>query len=740
MSFSSQLTIVALVIAAALAAFLAVYGSEYWPLMATTLAGTTNSADGAVSRNHLGGEASPYLQQHAGNPVNWYPWGEEAFAEAKALDRPIFLSIGYSTCHWCHVMEEESFENEEVARFLNEHFISVKVDREERPDIDNVYMTAVQIMGGRGGWPLTVVITPDKEPFFGGTYFPPTARGGLPGLMDVLTGIERAWRTDRSNILSVAKQLMDATSKHAISVASGETVLDSSTVDTAFRTLQNQFDERWGGFGNAPKFPSPPTMAFLLRHWYRTKEPKALEMVEKTLTLMAQGGLHDHLEGGFHRYSIDRYWRVPHFEKMLYDNAQLSELYLETFQVTGDQFYSQIATKTLEYVLAGMTGPGGGFYTATDADSEGEEGTFFVWRPEEIKKILGDDDGELLCLYYHVDDIGSFEGGSSVLYVAMTEEQFAQSMDRTVDDVGETLNRGRAALLAARRLREPPLRDEKRLASWNALMISAFAKGYSVLHDERYREAATNAGRFVKGRMWKDKALYRRWMDDGLSGPGFLDDYALMASAAIDLYEITFDANWLLWATELASQMGKRFWDQENGGYFFTDQADVPIRPKEIYDGVMPSGNAAASEVLLKLGEITGDTMWRADSVFAAFADQIASYPPGHAQMLSNLELMLAGLFEIVLAGEPNSEGFAELVEGLGEPFVPHKVVALAGDPKVEAISPMTAGRPMLGGLPTAYVCRNYACQLPVTEVKEMYSQLGLQPQRSVGEPEPSGR
>jgi uncharacterized protein len=700
-------------------------------IIPTTGAQTTRNnhlGDSRPGANRLGDERSPYLRQHADNPVHWQAWGEEAFEQARDEDKPIFLSIGYSTCHWCHVMEHESFEDPQVAGVLNEHYISIKVDREERPDIDEVYMTALHTMGQRGGWPLTIIMTPDKRPFFGGTYFPRHPRGGMPGIINVLSGIASTWQADRARIEQVASGLMDATIDNAIHVSGGGGVIDEEVSRRAFVSLSDEFDEEWGGFGLEPKFPTPTNLRFLLRYWYRTKEPRALEMVETTLRQMALGGIYDHLGGGFARYSVDRYWRVPHFEKMLYDNAQLVQVYLEAYQITHDRLYARVAEETLDYVLREMSGPDGAFATATDADSEGEEGKYFVWRPEQIEEILGEEDGRLFSRYYHVKEEGNFENGTSVLYVTETIEEFAKEMGLPASEISRTLESGRQRLLQARGDRIPPLRDEKVLAAWNGLMISAFTQGYMVLGKENYRDAAISAAKTIREHMVEGDTLHRRWMEGDLSGPGFLDDYSYMANAALDVYEVTFDLAWLRWAISLGDALNERFWDEEHGGYYYSDNttSDLPVRSKSAYDGAMPSGNAMAAKLMLRLAEFTSDTRWRvyADSVFAVFGDQILANPTAFTQMMSDLEFVLVGPYEIVFAGNRDDPNFERLHLGLGRIYAPHRVIALAEGAEAEALAPMLSGRPAIGGEATVYVCLNYTCKLPVTTVEAMVAQL----------------
>ncbi len=550
----------------------------------------------------------------------------------------------------------------------------------------------------------------------------------MPGLIDVLTGLASTWEAERARIEQVATQLMDATTTNVVHVSTGAGVADEETSEKAFAAFADEFDEEWGGFGREPKFPTPSNLRFLLRYWHRTGEPRALAMVETTLRQMARGGIYDHLAGGFARYSVDRYWRVPHFEKMLYDNAQLVQVYLEAYQITLDSSYARIAEETLDYILREMTGPGGGFYTATDADSEGEEGLYFVWRRDEIMSILGQEDGALFCEYYHVDTAGNFEDGASVLFVTETTDEFAERVGRPASEVADVLDRGRRGLLRTRYDRVPPLRDEKVLAGWNGLMIAAFAQGYFVLGREDYRDAAVGAAKMVKERMYDGETLHRRWIDGHVSGPGYLDDYSYMANAALDVYEVTFDLEWLRWAIGLGTALNERFWDDERGGYFYDDgrASDLPVRSKSAQDGATPSGNAMAAKLMLRLAELTSDARWRthADSVFSAFGDQVASSPTAFSQVMSDLEFVFAGPYEIVFAGDRGSDSVERLRQALGKMYVPHKVMAFADGAEAEGLVPMLANRSAIGGEATVYVCRNYVCQLPVTTVDAMAVQL----------------
>ena len=562
--------------------------------------------------NRLAGETSPYLLQHAHNPVDWYPWGTEALERAKKENKPIFVSIGYSACHWCHVMERESFEDTETAEILNRHFIAVKIDREERPDLDEIYMTSVQMITGRGGWPLSVFLTPDLKPFYGGTYFPPQSVQGMPAFKTVLNRMAELWRDRRDGVTHNAEQMLLALRDSASVEPSDSGLPDRSVPLRAAAELGREFDPRWGGFGGPPKFPPSAAIALLLRQYSHTGEKSLLEMATVTLDRMAFGGMYDQLGGGFHRYSVDAHWLVPHFEKMLYDNALLSRAYLEAWQATNKELYRRVAAETLDYVLRDMTDAAGGFHSAEDADSEGEEGKFYVWTEDEIEALLGQEDGALFSRYYGVSKAGNFEG-RNILHVPL---------DPPVPPGGENVSREQARtrleplrrkLLARREKRVRPGKDDKVLAAWNGMMISALARGYQVTGDDRYLKAATRAADFVLSRMVRDGVLMRTYR--GLGGPdgrgtaklpGYLDDYAEVAGGLIDLYEAGFDRRWLQAADELADKMLADFWDQENGGFFYTSAAhkNLLVRTKPFYDGAVPSGNATATLVLLRLSRL----------------------------------------------------------------------------------------------------------------------------------------
>jgi uncharacterized protein YyaL (SSP411 family) len=659
--------------------------------------------------NHLVDEKSPYLLQHAENPVDWYPWGEAAFERARLEDKPIFLSIGYSTCHWCHVMERESFENEQIAAVLNRYFVPIKVDREERPDVDRIYMTFVQATTGSGGWPMSVFLTPDRKPFFGGTYFPPDNRYGRPGFMTILQSLARAWSEDRAKIDESSKSVIGQLAQLSEGSA-GRPALDEQVSDSAYQYFRRSFDTKYAGFGGAPKFPRPVVLNFLLRYYARTHNDEALEMVLQTLKAMAEGGMNDQLGGGFHRYSVDERWFLPHFEKMLYDQAQLAISYLEAFQITHDPFYAQVARATLDYVLRDMTDPEGGFYSAEDADSvidpahphEKGEGAFYVWTRQELDAILGHPGASIFSDRYGVETDGNVHNdphgefpGKNILYVKRTG----------ADDDGAS----KAKLLEARSKRVRPHLDDKVLTAWNGLMISAFAKAAQILDDPRYAQAARRAADFILSRMYQPETgiLLRRYRAGDAAIPGFLDDYAFFAQALLDLYQTEFHAHDLELAIKLTGTMLEAFSDSENGGFFATPAGDpnLVLRMKDDYDGAEPSGNSIALLNLLRIAHITGDAKYEqaAEHALNGLAARISHQPVAVPQMLVALEYARAKKREVVLATGPGIEDF---LRELRSRFLPYTAVLL--------------DRPGFGpvdGKATAYVCENFACQLPTTDL-----------------------
>jgi len=665
-----------------------------------------------VSENRLARETSPYLLQHAHNPVDWYPWGEEAFARARAEDKPILLSVGYSACHWCHVMERESFENPEIAGIMNAGFVSVKVDREERPDVDHIYMQAVQSMTGQGGWPMTVFLTPDGTPFYGGTYFPPQDRHGLPGFPKLLAAIGDAWRSRRGEVEQSARELT-ASLNQTERLRRASTPLGEEILFAAFQGVSAQFDEEWGGFGGAPKFPQPMIWEFVLRFWKRSKNPYAQKMVHTTLVRMTRGGMYDHLGGGFARYSVDAYWMVPHFEKMLYDNAQLASLYLHAWLAFGDPECRRVCEETLDYILRDMTDPAGGFYSAEDADSEGHEGKFYVWTAEEIRAVLGADADRALT-YWGVDRGPNFEG-KSILYGAGEPDP-------------ESIAPLRRRLLEARALRVRPGRDDKVLAGWNGLACRAFAEAGRALGRADYVAAAVRNAEFLLTQMRKDGRLLRTWKDGRAHLKGYLEDYAMVAAALVDVYEATFERRWLDEARTLADEMLRLFWDESVSGFYDTgdDHERLIVRPRNLFDNAVPCGSSVAIETLLRLAELTGESTFeaRATAALRPMADLLGRHPSGFGRFLCALDFHVGPRIEVALVGAAGVE-LQPLVEEVFGRFLPNRVVAgLPGGAADGVALPLLAAREAVGGRATAYVCRNYTCDLPATDRATLARQL----------------
>jgi len=680
--------------------------------------------------NRLAEETSPYLLQHRNNPVDWYPWGPEALERARAEDRPILLSVGYSACHWCHVMEHESFEDPQTAALMNEHFVNIKVDREERPDIDSIYMAAVQGMTGHGGWPMTVFLTPDGAPFYGGTYYPPEPRHGMPSFTQVLTALADAWSTRRGEVdrsaAEIRQSLQHSVPKGAASALSG------SVLDRAAHHLATRFDARWGGFGGAPKFPQPMTIEVLLRHWKRTGGPEALQMAAHTLRRMHAGGMYDHVGGGFARYSVDAQWLVPHFEKMLYDNALLAQAYVHAFQATGDPELRQVVEETLGFVLREMTGPEGGFYSAFDADSEGEEGKFYVWTPDEIDAVAGAEDGALVRRYFGVTEGGNFEG-HNILHTPRDPVEVAADAGISVQELMEAVERARPKLYAARAKRVWPGRDDKVLTSWNAMMLHAFSDAARVLDRADYREAAERSADFLLRALRPEGVLLRTYKDGRAKIGAFLEDYALLADALVSLYETTFDPRWLREARALGEGMLERFWEDEQGIFFDTarDAEALVVRPRDLYDSATPSGNSAATLALLRLAELTGEERFRtvAERVLASFADQLARFPGAFSHLLTALDRYLAVPQEVAIVGSPGDEDAEALLRVVRRAYLPNTAVALRRPDEGEEgadLIPLLQGRTALDGKATAYVCERFACQRPVTTPEDLAWQLGV--------------
>jgi uncharacterized protein YyaL (SSP411 family) len=688
--------------------------------------------------NRLILETSPYLLQHAHNPVNWHAWGKEAFERAKTENKPILLSVGYSTCHWCHVMERESFEDEEIAAYLNEHFVAIKVDREERPEVDDLYMKAVSALAGRGGWPMTVVLTPDREPFFGGTYFPARDgdRGARKGFFTILKELQARYTTEPEQVVAQARAV-SAQIRAASAPARPGAVPGPEAIERAARSLAQSFDPVWGGFGGAPKFPRPVSLELLLRYHRRTGDEQALHIVLHTLEKMASGGMYDHVGGGFHRYSVDDRWLVPHFEKMLYDNAQLVAVYLDAVQLTGREDLKRVATQTLDYVAREMTSPDGAFYSATDADSptpggHEEEGYFFTWTPAELEQVLGRDRTRAVTAYYGVTPAGNFEG-RSILHTQRSAADVAASVGMSLMELETELNAARASLYRVRSTRPPPLRDEKILTSWNGLMISAFARGAVVLDRPDYAARARRAAEFLlEALRTKEGRLLRSHMDGRARHNGYLDDYAFLGQGLLDLYEATFDLRYLGEAISLQEQLDAQHLDEEGGGYFMTsdDHERLLARDKPAYDGAEPSGNSVALMNLLRLEEFTGreDYRRRAEKGFAAFAATMARGGPGVPKMLSALDYYLDAPFEVLIVA-PQAGGAPEpLLTRLRRTFLPNRIVAVTteGEALEQAASllPLLQGKRALGGRTTAFVCEKGRCELPTSDPEVFARQL----------------
>jgi uncharacterized protein len=687
--------------------------------------------------NRLTLEKSPYLLQHANNPVDWYPWGDEAFQKAAREDKPVFLSIGYSTCHWCHVMERESFENESLARVLNEHFVAIKVDREERPDVDRIYMLFVQLSTGSGGWPMSVFLTPDRKPFYGGTYFPPDNRWGRPGFRVILESLARSWRDDRDRVVQSSGQVLEQLRQHSEVSAEASQPPGKEVLDSAYLAFRRSFDSKLGGFGAAPKFPRPSTLNFLLRYGVSQNEDDAINMVTTTLTEMAKGGMNDQLGGGFHRYSVDERWFVPHFEKMLYDQGQLAMSYLEAYQVTRNETFAEAAREILAYVQRDLMHPGGGFYSAEDADSvidpqhphEKGEGAFYIWSWTELVEALGMRDATIFGARFGVEQRGNVDEdpqgeftGRNILYQAMTVPQVAERYQTTPGEVEASLDRSSETLLKLRGTRVRPHLDDKVLTGWNALMISAFAKAVQVLGDSNYAQIARRAADFLRTHLWREDGslLLRRFRDGESAVDGFLDDYALLALALLDLYETTFDPADFHWAATLAQLAIERFGDAENGGFFSTvaGQGDLVLRLKDDYDGAEPSGNSVMTIALLRIARMNGNESFRkaAEKSLSAFASRLRTQGTAVPQMLVAHGMAWAKPMEIVLAGPVANAHMTEMLGAIHARFLPHAVVMRAA----EAPQPM----PALNGAPTAYVCENYACNQPVCSATELENLL----------------
>ncbi|HSU13155.1 thioredoxin domain-containing protein [Longimicrobium sp.] len=681
--------------------------------------------------NRLANETSPYLLQHAHNPVDWYPWGPEAMERARAEERPILLSVGYSACHWCHVMERESFENHETAALMNELFVNIKVDREERPDVDSIYMTAVQQMTGHGGWPMTMFLTPAGEPFYGGTYYPPEARYGMPSFRQVLRAVAEAWRDRRDDVVRSAGEMRDALAQSAAVRPSAASSVDASVLDAAEASLAGRFDARWGGFGGAPKFPQAMTLEYLLRQWKRTGGAEALRMAETTLRRMAEGGMYDHVGGGFARYSVDAQWLVPHFEKMLYDNALLARAYLHAWQATHDDAHRRVVEETLGWVEREMTSPGGGFYSALDADSEGEEGKFYLWTPDEVDALLGPEDGPLFRRYYDVSEGGNFEG-RNILHTAHALDDLAPAAGVAPERLRAVVERGRRVLYEARAKRVWPGLDDKVLASWNAMMLHAFAEAARVFEREDWRAIAVRSAEFLTSALRPEGRLLRTYKGGRAKIPAFLEDHALLVDALVAVYEATWDARWVREARSLADDMLAHFWEDGEGVFYDTasDAEALVVRPRDVFDNATPSGNSAAVMALLRLGELTGEARYRevAERVLAGMGDLMARVPMGFGHLLCALDFSISAPVEIAIVGDAASDEARALLRTVSHAYLPNAVLAGKGDGDggADDLIPLLRDRAALGGRATAYVCERLACQQPVTDPATLAEQLGI--------------
>jgi len=674
--------------------------------------------------NHLANEQSPYLLQHADNPVDWYPWGKEAFKKARELDRPIFLSIGYSTCHWCHVMEHESFEDDSVAKLLNDSFISIKVDREELPEIDHVYMSVCQAMTGGGGWPLTIVMTPEKEPFFSGTYFPKDKRGGRSGLFQILPMITDAWTSKREDIMTSVGQVKNYLDQLNSKPAGNN--FSTELINRAYDQFRNGFDEEYGGFFRAPKFPSPHNLIFLMRYHHSFDNKIALDMATKTLKQMRLGGIYDHIGFGFHRYSTDRHWLVPHFEKMLYDQAMIAMAYTEAYHITGEDIFAQTAREIFTYVLRDMTASEGGFFSAEDADSEGEEGKFYIWTEQEIKEVLGEDYGKEFNDIFSITTPGNYRDESSG---KETRLNIPHLKNYNTNGSNE-FESAREKLFNIREKRIHPLKDDKILTDWNGLMIAALAKAAIVLDEPVYLDAAEKAAEFVLHSISKGERLLKRYRNGVAALDAHLDDYAFMAWGLLELYEATFATKYLSQALDLMNIMVEDFWDDKNGGFFLgSDQSEkLIVRSKTAYDGAIPSGNSVAVMNMVKLTRITGNTNWAelAEKTIRAFSEDVNRAPTGYTLMLTGFMFDTQNSKEIVIVGDSRNRNTTKFLHTIRASYAPHKVLLFkdtsVSDNRLEQLANWTSTQNSINGKPTAYVCKNFACNQPTSDLQTALS------------------
>jgi uncharacterized protein YyaL (SSP411 family) len=680
--------------------------------------------------NRLIHESSPYLKQHAHNPVDWYPWGPEALERSRREDKPIFLSIGYSTCHWCHVMAHESFENEGIAALMNKHFINIKVDREERPDLDETYMTAVQLMTGRGGWPMSVFLAPDLKPFYAGTYFPPEDRGGMPGFPRILQALSEAYHQKRDTVVKMGQEVESRLKTLAEMAGAGRGFgFTPAEINQASETLKQDFDKVHGGFGGAPKFPRALELNFLLTQYRSTGDQEALEIVGLSLTKMARGGIYDQVGGGFHRYTVDGEWLVPHFEKMLYDNALLVPLYLAHYQVSGSSLSRRVARETLDFVLRDLVAPQGSFYSAWDADSEGEEGKFYVWSMPEFKEVLGTDT-PLATAAWSVTAAGNFEG-KNILTLPSSDEELAPRFDLTAEEVASALKAAKERLFSVREGRVKPHRDEKVIVAWNGLMLSALALGAQVLGDKKYYEAAARGTRFILSELWRDNQLLRIWSDGRASILGFLDDYAALANACVDLYETDFDPDWLKAAISLGDRLHELFLDEADGTYFYVgrDQEATLVRSKSVHDQSVPAGNSLAARLFWRLWRFTEKKAYqqRFQAILHRFQHLATENPFGFAHYLTVAALSLLPPLDLTLVGDPRKPLMDNLLAEVYRRFLPERRLALKNPEdaaRVEELVPSSRDYAPVGAEPVAYLCHSFTCQPPTGDPKELTAKL----------------
>lgn len=692
-----------------------------------------------MTSNRLAKEKSPYLLQHAENPVDWYPWNEEAFEKAKRENKPIFLSIGYSTCHWCHVMAHESFEDEKVAALMNDAFVNIKVDREERPDIDGVYMEVAQMITGRGGWPLTIVMTPDKKPFYAATYIPKESRYNMPGMIELIPILTDLWKTDQTKIDGVITQIERALSETGTAGEKGD--LELEEINQAYSQLLQRFDREKGGFGQAPKFPSPHNLMLILRYWKRTGDENALYIVEKTLQSMRLGGIFDHLGFGFHRYSTDADWLLPHFEKMLYDQASLMMAYTEAYQITGKSEYADVIHNIFEYVTRDLTGSEGAFYSAENADSEGEEGKFYTWTKKQIEDTLDDDAASIFMQVYNIYDEGNFDDeatrkktGFNILHLKEQAEIVTDLDKMSQEELTSLLDNARTKLFIHRERRVRPSLDDKILTDWNGFMIAALAKAAVALGEEKFIDSAEKAITFILDTMLDEKrGLFHRYKEGEVAIEAFLDDYTYLIWALLEMYEATFKPEYLVHAKNLTQDLMKNFWDNETGGFFFTSEnsEELLVRKKTAYDGAMPSGNSVSMMNLIRLARILGDSSFEehAFAIGRVFSNEIKRAPSAFSMMLLALDFAIGPSFEIVIAGNPENDDTREMIEHVRKIFLPRKVVLLRGTPEqskaITELAPFTRFHEPLNDKATAHVCVDHNCKLPTTDLKRMMALLG---------------